>query len=129
VRLRRALVEQRTAWLQRIRAQPFHHGHPARRELLVRERRAWLEGLELPHAARTQVEVALGQVDHLHVQLEPLDRELRQIASCWPGRLAIRRQAARDCALAGAEPARGVVSTYLISLMRSVNFQPSGVRW
>ena len=31
--------------------------------------------------------------------------------------------------LAGAEPARGVVSTYLISLMRSVNFQPSGVRW
>src|SRR5215211_4213149 len=40
VRLRRALVEQRTAWQQRIHAQLFHHGHPARRDLLARELRA-----------------------------------------------------------------------------------------
>jgi transposase len=90
VRLRRALVEQRTAWLQRIHAQLFHHGHPARRDLLVRERRAWLEGLELPHAARTQIEIALRLIDHLNVQLVPLDRELRQIANSWPGTKALQ---------------------------------------
>ena len=90
VRLRRALVEQRTAWQQRIHAQLFHHGHPACRELLARERRAWLEGLELPHAGRTQVEVALRLIDQINVQLEPLDRELRQIASCWPGAKALQ---------------------------------------
>jgi transposase len=90
VRLRRALVEQRTAWLQRIHAQLFHHGHPARRDLLVRERRAWVEGLELPHAARTQIEIALRLIDHLNVQLVPLDRELRQIANSWPGTKALQ---------------------------------------
>jgi transposase len=90
VRLRRALVEQRTAWLQRIHAQLFHHGHPARRDLLVRERRAWVEGLELPHAARTQIEIALRLIDHLNVQLVPLDRELRQIANGWPGTKALQ---------------------------------------
>jgi transposase len=67
--LRRALVEQRSAWLQRIHAQLFHHRHPARRDLLVRERRAWVEGLELPHAARTQIEVALSLIDQVNAQL------------------------------------------------------------
>jgi transposase len=90
VRLRRALVEQRTAWLQRIHAQLFHHGHPARRDLLVRERRAWVEGLELPHAARTQIEIALRLIDQLNVQLVPLDAELRQIANSWPGTKALQ---------------------------------------
>jgi transposase len=90
VRLRRALVEQRTAWLQRIHAQLFHHGHPARRDLLVRDGRAWVEGLELPHAARTQIEVALRLIDQLNVQLVPLDRELRQIANSWPGTKALQ---------------------------------------
>jgi transposase len=90
VRLRRALVEQRTAWQQRIHAQLFHHGHPACRDLLARERRAWLEGLELPRAGRTQVEVALGLIDQINVQLEPLDRELRQIANGWPGTKALQ---------------------------------------
>jgi hypothetical protein len=47
----------------------FHHGHPARRDLLVRERRAWVEGLELPHAARTQIEVALSLIDQVNAQL------------------------------------------------------------
>lgn len=63
VRLRRALIEQRTAWQQRIHAQLFHHGHPARRNLLVRERRAWHEGLELPPAGRKQIEVGLSLID------------------------------------------------------------------
>lgn len=90
VRLRRTLVEERTSWLQRIHAQLFHHGHPARRDLLVRERRAWVEGLELPHAARTQIDVALSTIDHVSERLEPVDRELREIANSWPGARALQ---------------------------------------
>jgi transposase len=95
VRLRRALVERRTAWQQRIHAQLFHHGHPARRDLLARERRAWLVGLELPHAARTQVGVALRLIDQINVQLEPLDRELRALAARWRAVRQCARRAAR----------------------------------
>jgi transposase len=90
VRLRRALVEQRSAWQQRIHAQLFDHGRPARRDLLVRERRVWVEGLGLPHAARTQIDVALRPIDQLNAQPMPLDRELRQIAGSWPGAKALQ---------------------------------------
>lgn len=90
VRLRRALVEQRTAWQQRIHAQLFHHGYPSRRNVLARERRAWLERLELPHAARTQVDVALSTIDHLNAQLRPIEQELRQVARRWPGARALQ---------------------------------------
>jgi transposase len=90
VRLRKTLVEQRTAWQQRIHAQLFHHGHPARRNLLTPERRAWLETLELPAAARTQVDVGLAMIDHINLQLAPLERELRSIAGRWPGARALR---------------------------------------
>jgi transposase len=90
VRLRRALVEERTAWQQRIHAQLFHHGHPGRRDLLVRERRAWVEGLELPAAARTQIDVALSVIDHVNERLGPVDRELRQVANSWPGAKALQ---------------------------------------
>jgi transposase len=90
VRLRHSLVEQRTAWLQRIHAQLFHHGRRARPDLLVRERRAWVEDLELPHAARPQIEVALSLIDRVNAELVPLDRELRQIANSWPGAKALQ---------------------------------------
>jgi transposase len=85
VRLRHTLVDQRGEWQQRIQAQLFHHGVPRRRDLLVTERRAWLEGLELPDAARTQITVALAIIDALGVQLAPLDAELRAFARRQPG--------------------------------------------
>jgi transposase len=90
VRLRRSLIEQRTGWLQRIHAQLFHHGHPARRDLVTRENRRWLEALELPGAAQTQVNVALSIIDHLNTQLVPLDAELRAIAGRWPATRALQ---------------------------------------
>jgi hypothetical protein len=64
------------------------------RYLLARERRAWLVGLELPPAARTQVEVALRLIDQINVQLEPLDRELRALAARWPGTKALQAHSA-----------------------------------
>jgi transposase len=82
-RLRRTLVEQRTQWLQRIRATLFHHGVPAAEvpaRLLGREGRAYLERLELPVAASERVRVALALIDALDTQLAPLERELRGLA-------------------------------------------------
>lgn len=85
VRLRHTLAEQRSEWQQRIQAQLYHHGVPRRRQLLTRENRAWLEGLELPEAARLQIDVALRMVDHIRAELEPLERELRAFARRQPG--------------------------------------------
>jgi transposase len=85
VRLRHTLIQQRGEWQQRIQAQLYHHGVARRRGLLVGERRAWLEGLELPDAARRQIEVALAMIDAVDGQLRPLDEELRALARRQPG--------------------------------------------
>src|SRR5215207_2763827 len=51
VRLRKTLVDQRTAWQQRIHAALFHHGLPRpTQELLSRASRAWLERVTPPPA-------------------------------------------------------------------------------
>jgi transposase len=91
VRLRKALVDERTAWQQRIQAQLFHHGQPRRRDLLTRDNRAWLERLELPDAALTQVVTALSMVDALNARLGPLDKRLRSLARRQPGCVALMR--------------------------------------
>jgi transposase len=85
VRLRHTLIDQRGEWQQRVQAQLYHHGVPRRRQLLVGERRAWLEALELPDAARRQIQVALAMIDAVDEQLGPLDRELRALARRQPG--------------------------------------------
>jgi transposase len=43
VRMRKNLVDERTAFLQRIHAQLFHHGYPQERNLLGQDRRARLD--------------------------------------------------------------------------------------
>src|SRR5829696_4288220 len=90
VRLRHTLIQQRGEWQQRVQAQLYHHGVPRRRQLLVGERRAWLEGLELPDAARRQIQVALAMIDAVDEQLGPLDRELRALARRQPGCRALQ---------------------------------------
>jgi transposase len=91
VRLRHTLIQQRGEWQQRIQAQLYHHGVPRRRGLLVSERRAWLEALELPDAARRQIAVALAMIDAVDGQLRPLDDELRVLARRQPGCRALMR--------------------------------------
>jgi transposase len=91
VRLRHTLAEQRSEWQQRIQAQLYHHGVPRRRQLLTAENRAWLEQLELPEAARVQIEVALGMIDQIRRELEPIERELRSFARRQPGCRALMR--------------------------------------
>jgi transposase len=53
VRLRKTLVDQRTAWQQRVHAVLFHHGLPCPdHALLTQATRSWLEQLALPQASR-----------------------------------------------------------------------------
>src|SRR5918994_5398097 len=69
-RLRKTLIDERTRWLQRLRATLFHHGVggvPA--ELRSVAGREFLGRLELPAAERERVEVALALVDALDRQL------------------------------------------------------------
>ena len=91
VRLRKTLVDERTAWQQRIHAQLFHHGMPQSSGLLAKERRAELTALDLPEAARLQIEVAFCLIDRISEQLEPLERELRSFARRQAGCRALMR--------------------------------------
>jgi transposase len=85
VRLRKTLVDERTAWQQRIHALLFHHGIARPRALLTREGRASLQQLELSPSARQALDVALAMIDACEAQLAPLDRELRRYAHRRPG--------------------------------------------
>jgi transposase len=91
-RLRKTLIDERTAWLQRVQATLFHHGVggvPA--ELRSDAGREFLARLELPAAALERIEVALQMVDALDRQLAPLEQELRRLARRQPGCLALQR--------------------------------------
>jgi transposase len=80
-RLRKALIDERTAWLQRVQATLFHHGvRGAPDRLRSAAGGDFLRQLELPAADRERIEVALRMVDALDRQLGPLERELRQLA-------------------------------------------------
>ena len=81
VRTRKTLVEERTSWQQRIHAQLFHHGYPQERNLLAEERRARLERLELPAAARKAIGLSLRMIDHINEELlRPIEDEIRSFA-------------------------------------------------
>lgn len=80
-RLRKTLVDDRTAWLQRIQATLFHHGAcGAPDKLLSAGGRRFLAGLELPPDAVERIEVSLEMIEGIDAQLAPLERELRQLA-------------------------------------------------
>jgi len=85
-RLRKTLIDERTAWLQRVRATLFHHGVrgvPA--ELRSAAGREFLARLELPAADLERIEVALQMVDALDRQLGPIEQALRRLARRQPG--------------------------------------------
>ena len=89
VRLRRALVGERTGWYQRIHAILFHHGLPERSQLLTADGRAWLARVQLPTVARRAVELALRMIDQLDTEVDLLDGELVRIARAQPGCTAL----------------------------------------
>lgn len=85
VRARKALVDERTAWQQRLQAQLFHQGLPAGIRLRSKDSRSRLAELELSPAGRELVELGLRMIDTLDRELQPLDRGLRAFARAQPG--------------------------------------------
>jgi transposase len=85
VRTRKALLDQRTAWQQRLQAQLFHQGVPRGIKLRTRAGRAALAEAGLSPAGRQLAEVGLRMVDVLDAELAPLDRALRAFATRQPG--------------------------------------------
>jgi transposase len=85
VRTRKTLVDQRTAWQQRLQAQLFHQGAPAGLKLRTRVGREALAKVELSSAGRDQVALALRMIDVIDSELAPLDRWLCSVARHQPG--------------------------------------------
>ena len=93
VRLRKTLIDQRTAWQQRLHAQLFHQGVPAGLEAADRRRpgsaRA-CSSCRRPDASSSRS--ALRMLDTLDVELAPIDRALRAFARRQPGCRALIEQ-------------------------------------
>ena len=89
VRLRKTLVDERTAWQQRIHALLFHHGVRRPRALLTGEGRARLDALQLPPSARQALDVALAMIDACDLQITPIDHQLSRYARHQPGCAAL----------------------------------------
>src|SRR6266545_3479096 len=85
VRMRKTLIDQRTAWQQRLQAQLFHQGVPAGLRPRTRAGREALARAELSPAGRELVELALGMIDAIDRELAPLDRQLCSFARRQPG--------------------------------------------
>lgn len=85
VRLRKALIDQRTGWQQRLQAQLFHQGVPAGLKLRTHAGREALAQAQLSPAGRELVTLGLAMLAAIDLQLAPLDRELRAFARRQPG--------------------------------------------
>ena len=80
--LRKALIDERTQWLLRIRSVLYHHGLSAGApgEISSPTGRAFLDHLDLPDDARERITVALGMVDTLEREIHQIERSLRRLA-------------------------------------------------
>lgn len=89
-RLYVALMEERTAWQQRIHAQLFHQGVPAvRGGLLTAEGRLALAQAELSPAGRQMASAALKAIDSLNEQIAPVRKQLVTAGRICPGARAL----------------------------------------
>jgi transposase len=92
--LRKALLDERTQWLLRIRSVLYHHGisggAPAR--IARGDGRRFLARLDLPEDARERVSVALFMISTLERQIHEIERGLRKIARRQPGCQALMTQ-------------------------------------
>ncbi|MBI2237118.1 MAG: IS110 family transposase [Actinobacteria bacterium] len=91
VRLRKALLDERGAWHQRLQAKLFHHGLPRLGPLSLEDRRAWFGTIELPPASRHVVQVALSSIERISAEMAPIDAQLKWIARHQPGCRALER--------------------------------------
>ena len=92
--LRKALIDERTQWLLRIRSVLYHHGLSAGApgEISAPGGRRFLTALDLPADARERVTTALGMIDTLERQIHELERSLRRVARHQAGCQALMTQ-------------------------------------
>jgi len=92
VRLRKALISERTAWRQRMHAQLFHHGLPVPPSLRTAAGRQALESADLPEAARQVLLVGMEMMDRLDAELDTIDAQLIPLARRLVGAQVLTRQ-------------------------------------
>jgi transposase len=85
VRPRKTLVDERTAWQQRLQAQLFHQGVPAGLRPHTRGGREALASVDLSPAGRELLALALRMIDRIDHELAPLDRTLSLFVRRQPG--------------------------------------------
>ncbi len=85
VRMCKALVSQRSAWIQRMHAQLFHHGLALPPDLKTTAGREFLEQAVLPDASSEVLAVGLRMTDHLDSELDRIDARLLPPARRLPG--------------------------------------------
>jgi transposase len=90
VRLYKSLVDERTAWIQRIHAQLFHQGAPPQPGLLGTDGRLRLKAAALSPASTEAVDVALHMIDAITAASEPLRERIAALGHHQPGCRALR---------------------------------------
>ena len=92
--LRKALIDERTQWLLRIRSTLYHHGVSAGAPAQIASAtgREFLAALDLPADALERIEVALFMVDTLGARIHELELGLRRIARHQAGCQALMTQ-------------------------------------
>lgn len=90
VRLRERLVDQRSGWIRRIRAQCFTHGLPDPPRVRTLEGMAWLAKTDLPTTARSVVDLAVEMIEILDDRVDAINAELMSIGRRQKGCLALQ---------------------------------------
>jgi transposase len=87
VRLYKALVDQRTQWVQRIHAECYQHGVAVpEAQIRTEKTRSWLLGetVELTSAARQRIGTAYSIIGAIDVHAQPLNRQLTSFGERQP---------------------------------------------
>jgi transposase len=90
IRLYKDLLDERTAWLQRVHATLFHQGVPVIAKLTTPEGAARLAAAELSAAGRQAVAVGLRQIQRLTEEMAPLRAQLADLSARQVGCRALR---------------------------------------
>ena len=92
IRNYRTLLDQRTAWTQRLHAELYHHGVAVPEAHVAGDQtRAWLgcESVELSPAARERIELAYRMIDVTNAELVPLAARIRAFGRRHPATRAL----------------------------------------